>query len=351
MRFAAPEVLWLLGLVPAWAIAAAWLARRRRVALERFAGGALNAERLRGDVGVHRRAVRVALLVSAWILAIVALARPQWGERVESLERRGIDLVIALDTSKSMAVRDVAPDRFRRARLAAGELVSRLRGDRVALVAFAGKASLLCPLTVDREAVRLFLDAADLESAPIPGTALADALSTAIRAFGSEARFTDGEQAPRGRMIVLYSDGENHEEGLDGAIASLRRAGVVVWAVGVGTPEGGPIPEVDESGDVVGYKKDRAGKVVTSALDDAVLERLAVETGGRYLRATSAGLEIDDLLGVIEGLDAGDLGAVLRVRYEERFAIPAALALIALAVELGLRDARRRRIRAGGEAR
>ena len=341
MRFAQPEFLWLLAAIPIWVVAGWWVASRRRRALARFAGMPENLPRFVEDVGVNRRVVKAILLLVAYAGLSLALARPQWGSRVETVERRGIDVVLILDTSRSMGVEDVAPDRFRQARLGASELVGSLQGDRVALVAFAGKASLLCPLTVDHEAVSLFLDTVDLETAPIPGTALADALETATEAFGPEATAADDS---RGRMIVLYSDGEDHEEGLEDAVRAMRRAGVVLHAVGVGTVEGGPIPETDATGRVIDYKKDRDGLVVTSRLEERVLERLALDTGGRYFRATSSGLEIDALLGAVESLDAGALDAVVRVRYEERYAIPALLALLALAIELCIGDGRGKRI-------
>ena len=341
MRFARPEFLVLLAAIPIWIVAGWWFAARRRRALARFAGMPGNVPRFLGDVGVNRRVVKAILLLVAYVGLSLALARPQWGSRVETVERRGIDVVLILDTSRSMAVQDVAPDRFRQARLGASELVRHLEGDRVALVAFAGKASLLCPLTVDHEAVGLFLDTIDLDTAPIPGTALADAIVTATRAFGPEATEVD---ASRGRMIVLYSDGEDHEQGLDEAIRTMRRAGTVLHAVGVGTVEGGPVPDTDDAGRVIGYKKDREGRVVTSRLDESVLERLALDTGGRYFRATSSGLEIDELLAAVDSLDAGELDAVVRVRYEERFVIPALLALLALAAELCIGDGRGKRI-------
>ena len=344
MRFARPEFLALLAAIPLWIVAGWWITVRRRRALVRFAGGPGNVSRFLDDVGVNRRVVKAILLLVAYGGLSLALARPQWGSRVESVERRGIDVVLILDTSRSMAVQDIAPDRFRQARLGAAELVRHLEGDRVALVAFAGKASLLCPLTVDHEAVGLFLDTVDLETAPIPGTALADAIATATRAFGAEATEAD---ASRGRMIVLYSDGEDHEQGLDEGIRSMRRAGVVLHAVGVGTVEGGPVPETEDGGRVTGYKKDRDGRVVTSRLDESVLQRLALDTGGRYFRSTSSGLEIDELLDAVESLDAGELDAIVRVRYEERFAIPTLLALLALAAELCIGDGRGKRISGG----
>lgn len=342
MRFADPTWLYALLAVPAW-VAVAWLARRARLrALARFAGGGRAATALSGDVGPNRRVIKGLLLVLAFVSIVLALARPQWGEATETVERAGIDLVLVVDTSRSMAVEDVSPDRFRQARLSAAELVRRLRGDRIGLIAFAGKASLLCPLTVDHEAIGLFLDALDLDSAPIPGTALAEALLAAGRAFGPEVDLRDDDRA---RMVVVYSDGEDHEAGLDEAIEALNRAGIAVFTVGVGTVEGGPIPAAGQDGSGPSYVKDRDGRVVTSRLDEGVLERLALDTGGRYHRATAAGVEIDDVVNAVLGAETGEFGASVRIRYRERYAIGVWLALLALLAEAAIPDGRGRRVR------
>jgi Ca-activated chloride channel family protein len=230
------------------------------------------------------------------------------------------------------------------ARHAASSLMARAAGNRVALVVFAGRATLLCPLTLDHGAARLFLDAVEIDSAPVPGTALADALRVAARAFGQS-----GGSSPRSRAIVVFTDGEDHEGGMDEALAALREAGVTVHAVGTGSGQGGPIPMRDERGGVAGYKKDRQGRVVTSRLDEALLERIALETGGRYHRATAAEGEIDEIASALAGMDARELGTVLRMRYEERYQIPLGLALVAWLAEAGVGDRRRRR--AAGSAK
>jgi Ca-activated chloride channel family protein len=348
MRFADPGILYLLLLLPVLAGGAVVAARVRRRRLQEFAGGAAHLEAFARQVSVHRRAAKTLLLLLAAAAGIVAAARPQWGGKLESVERSGVDVVVALDASLSMAVEDVAPNRLEAARQSAGALIGRLGGDRVGLVTFAGRASLNCPLTVDHEAARLFLEAVDLDAVAVPGTALADALVRASEAFELDGASPVEEG---GRAIVLFTDGENHEEGIAEATSRLVRTGVNVYAVGVGSPGGGPIPLVDADGRTTGFKKDREGRVVTSRLEEAVLEDLAIETGGRYYRATPAGLEIDEIVEEIAGLDAREFGNVLRTRYEERFHVPLAVALLALLAEALIPD-RKRRIpspAAGGE--
>jgi Ca-activated chloride channel family protein len=341
MRFARPELLWLLLLLPVLAGGLLVVASRRRRALERFAGGTAHRCRFLDEVSFHRRAAKAMLWLLAAGAAIVAVARPQWGTRLEPITRTGIDVVIAIDTSRSMAAEDVPPNRLGQAVHAANSLVSRLAGNRVALITFAGRATLICPLTVDHGAAKLFLDTVEIDSAPVPGTAVAEALRVGLRAFGEvEAG------ASRTRAIVLFSDGEDHEGEIDDALASLKRAGVAVYAVGTGTARGGPIPVKDRHGNVGGYKKDREGRVVTTRLDEEALGHVALATDGRYYRATPAEIEIEEISRALAGMDAREFGTVLRVRYEERFQIPLALALAALLAEACLSDRRQRGERA-----
>jgi Ca-activated chloride channel family protein len=326
--------LWLILLLPLLGLATWWSVLRRRHALRRFAGGPQFAARFSGDVSAHLRAAKLLMIYLALCCVIVAAARPQWGTRLEPITRSGADLILILDTSLSMAAEDVAPNRLEQARHGIDQLLRRLSGDRVGLVTFAGRATLSCPLTLDHAAVRLFLDVVEVETVQVPGTALAEALTLAVQAFGDEPE--------RGRAVVLFTDGEDHEGGIDGVLEELRDDGIVVYAVGCGTTRGAPIPLSDPGGVATGYKLDREGKVVTTRLDESVLERLALETGGNYLRGTAMGREIDQIADGLGSLEAGEFGSVLRARYEERFQIPLALALLALLAESLLGDRRKR---------
>jgi Ca-activated chloride channel family protein len=345
MRFASPGFLYLLVLVPLLAAGLLVSARRRRRLLDRFAAGAGHASRFLGDVSPHVRVAKALLLLVAVAAGIVAAARPQWGTRLETVNRKGLDVVIAVDTSQSMAARDVAPDRLGLARHAAASLVDRLGGDRIALVTFAGEASLACPLTLDQEAVKILLDALDVEVVPVAGTALGDALRVAMQAFGPAAP----GGATRGRALVLFTDGEDHEGGVEEMARSLENTGVSLYAVGCGTQRGAPIPVASADG-ASEYKKDSENRIVTTRLDESLLERLALATGGNYFRATPAEVEIEEIAEAISGLEATEAGTVLKTRYEERYQIPLAIALIALAGEMLIADRRRRApaVAAGG---
>lgn len=338
MRFADPRYLWLLLLLPVLA-AATWLLFHRRVrALQRFAGGAGFITRFTNEVSVHRRAAKMILFAFFLIAAVLTAARPQWGSLMEEVRREGSDIVVVIDTSLSMAAEDVPPSRLDLARHAVDELLRQLEGDRVALVSFAGRASLSCPLTLDLAAVRLFLDTTDVQSVPVGGTALTEALTVALSAFGEEGSADD-----RSRAVVLLTDGEDHEGGLEAVLAEYQRGNVPIYAIGVGTTRGAPIPVLDETGLPTGYKKDRDGKVVTTRLDDTVLERLALDTGGRYHRATAGRREMEEVARLLSGLDSTEFGSTLRARFEERFQLPLLFAICALLAETVIGDRRRRK--------
>lgn len=347
MRFASPEYLWLLLVVPLVAAGGFLAHRRRERAIGRFAGGTAYVARFVSERSRNRRAVKLLLLYVTWAALPVALARPQWGTSVEEVTRRGGDVVVLLDTSLSMAAEDLAPNRLEQAKHSIGSLLDRLEGDRVALVTFAGQAQLNCPLTVDHGAIRLFLEAVDPLAVPVGGTALADALALALRALapGGAALSDD-----RGRAVLLYSDGEDHEGGVDEILEQLARVGVAVHTVGCGTARGAPIPLRDATGMLAGYKKDREDKIVTTRLDEGVLERVALRTDGHYFRATVGETEVEPLLAALEGLPAGEIGSAMRVRYEERFTVPLVVAWLALAAEALLGDRRRRAAAAKREA-
>lgn len=338
MRFANPEVLWLLLAFPALVLAAWVSAARKRRALRLFAGGRDSLVRFSGDISAHRRAAKMLLLQIALLTSLLAAARPQWGTLVDEVRHAGVDVVVLLDTSLSMAAEDLAPNRLDLARDQIDTLLDSLAGDRVALITFAGLPSLACPLTVDHGAVRLFLDAVEPEVVQVPGTALAEAIELGIAVFGEP----EAQSVARSRALVLFTDGEDHEGGLDEVLAKLKNVGVVVHAIGVGTARGAPIPVEKESQAAGRFKKDADGRLVTTRLDETVLQRLALETGGHYYAATAAGREVDELIRTIGDMATSEFGASLRTRYRERYQIPLTIALCTLLAEALLADRRRR---------
>ncbi len=333
MTFAAPGWLWGLALLPLLALLL-WLERRaRRHRLARFAAPG-TAERIALVEPSARPLVRGFLLVLAAGMVFLALARPRWGETEEELHVRGLDLVIALDLSRSMLAEDLAPSRLVVARAIARELAEKLPSDRVALVGFAGTAATLCPPTLDRGALALYLDAADPSVFGAQGTDLGAAIDEARRLFARHARAR--------KVLVILSDGED----LAGhGLAAAKRAadeGITIYAIGVGTPRGGPVPVLDDTGKLVGYEEEH-GRVVTSRLDEGTLAAVARAGGGAYARATGFGEGVDRVVEALARLQRNDLGATLPRRRAERYRWPLALAFCCAALEALLVDRRRRR--------
>jgi Ca-activated chloride channel family protein len=264
---------------------------------------------------------------------ILALARPQWGTRLEMVHRRGVDILAALDTSYSMNTEDVAPNRLEKAKGEIRRLLQRSEGDRIGLVSFSGNAIIQCPLTLDHGAIELFLDLAGVGMIPEPGTSLASAIETATSAFIEKER--------KYKVLVLFTDGEDLEGQVEKAIRKAKEAGVIIYAVGIGTSQGKPIPIRDSKGDVLEYRKDPEGKVVISSLDERSLAEIATETGGRYFRATTSENEIDALYSDISGLEKKELESRLFQNFEDRFQYPLALAVLFLVAESWINERRK----------
>jgi len=335
MLFGTPALLKLLWGLPLLVVVATVASRNRRARIRRWGDESL-WRRLSPEASGAMRWLRRGAALAALALLLVAAARPQVGAQLVQVDRRGIDVVVALDVSLSMEATDVVPNRLERSRQEIRELFDGLRGDRMGVVLFSGSSFLLCPLTLDVTAGNLFLDAVDVDALPTPGTNLEAALDAARKAFGDEK-----EEGGRARAVVLFTDGEGHEGDPLSAARQLAEEGIPVLTVGVGTPSGEPIPVTDASGRRVSYKKDRSGNVVLSRLDEEILRKIAETTGGRYYPATLQGHEISETLEFLGKLEKGELGQAMRRRVEERFQIPLGIALVLLVLALATPEGRR----------
>lgn len=334
MSFSSPRWLWLLiALVPL--ILLEWRAARRgEGALARLIGSrpqhALLSQRRPGQ-----RRLGVALRTSAAALLIIGAAGPEWGREVVRRSAVGSDVILLVDVSASMDVRDVPPSRLEEARREALAVLDRLSGSRVGVVAFAGDAVRLCPLTLDRGAVRLVLESLTSSVVSEPGSDLGKGLRMAARMLPGGRRTE--------QIIVLWTDGEDLERGAGDAIEELGRAGLRVLAVGAGTRAGDVVPALDELGRAVDVKRDEQGGPVRSRLDEDLLRRLARRTRGAYFAASRPGGELPRLLAALGSVSRGDRGQRLVERPVPRFPWFAGAAALLLVLELG--RARRRRER------
>jgi Ca-activated chloride channel family protein len=332
MRFAWPEVLWLYWALPVLVGLLVWWRARADRRLAAFAQGQLLGQ-LAATVDRPARIWKSALRVAVLALLILAAARPQWGVGEVEVEQEGIDVVIALDISRSMLAEDIAPNRLARAKAELAGLIDSLEGDRVGLVFFAGAAFPQCPLTVDYAAARLFLSQADPSMISAQGTSLAVAVQTALDLFD--------EESGRSRIILAVTDGEDFEGGLPALRDQLADRQVALYAVGIGTSEGSPIPLLDDYGRRQGFVRDREGKVVISRLEEADLISIVQATGGVYARTGRGGLDVDRLRREIAALEGSAYRSQRVASYQERFVMPLALALLLLVAESFVRDRRR----------
>jgi Ca-activated chloride channel family protein len=331
-RFGLDTALYLYLLVPVLLLAL-WVAlRAKRRAMDRFGDSRL-LQQLAHGVSRRAQAAKVVLLLATVILLVTALARPQFGTRVETVRREGMDIVVALDLSNSMLAEDITPNRLERAKLAVSQLIDRLEGDRIGLVAFAGEAFVQCPLTVDYAAAKLFLNAMEPDLIPVQGTDLGAALSVALDAFGQESS--------QYRVLVVITDGEDHEGQIDEATDRAAELGVRAFTVGFGSTEGVPIPEFDSSGRRTGFKRDANGNVITTSLDEATLIQIADRTGGAYYRASARGSELRALADEITSMTGREIEAQQVTQFEEQYQIFLGAALLLLFVEVVVPERRR----------
>lgn len=333
LRFQQPEYLWFLIAIPLLAVLFAFLQKRATSLLHRLVSEKL-LWAVAPEVSGGKRAVKQSFLLLSLAFLILTAANPQVGTRLEEIKREGIDLFVVLDVSLSMKAEDIKPNRLEKAKRDVSELLKKLSGDRVGLIVFAGDAFVQFPLTADYAAADLFISAVDVTSVPTPGTMIGLALERAMKSFSTDL--------PTQKAIIVVSDGENTEGDVLSAVEEVKKAGVKVYTVGMGTSEGGPIPVYDQNGQRVDFKRDRAGSVVVTRLDETMLQQIAIAAGGAYRRATSAGNEIDDIFKELASLEKTEFGVKQVTGFESRYQYPLAAAILLLMIEVLLSERRGR---------
>jgi Ca-activated chloride channel homolog len=344
MTFGAPEWLWGLLVIPL--LIALFLRAEDRgfKRLQQFVSARL-LPRLAGTVNRQRRIIKVGLQLLGLALAIVALAQPRWGYTFQDVKRKGLDLLIAVDTSRSMLSNDVQPNRLERVKLAIQDLINELQGDRVGLIAFAGRAFLQAPLTIDYDAVIEAINDLDTKTIPEGGTNISSAITLATQSFG--------KSAIGNRALIIFTDGEELSGDAVKTAKAAADAGVRIFTVGVGTPQGSLIPITGDDGQT-SFVKDSAGQVVKSKLDDKRLREIAKATGGFYVHLENGPRTMQQIQN--EGLakmTAAEMDVRLSRRPIERYEWPLGAALIALALSMLIpeRKSATRRIRRSEHAR
>jgi len=323
MTFGHLWILYFLWLMPLAALALVVYGRKRKKAMDRFADAEL-LSRLTGKDQSRRRVLKGLLLVGALGLMLFALAGPRWGSHYQEVSRKGVDIMILADVSRSMEVEDVKPSRLERAKREISDFLKVVQGDRVGLVAFSGAAFIQCPLTLDYAALQMFLNALKPDLIPVPGTDLGAAIEAGLSAFDFTSE-TD-------KVMLLITDGEDNEKkGLEAAQkAAAEDAKIFVF--GMGEPSGGPIPLQEGKG---GFKKDTEGKLILSKLDEESLKEIAATSGGVYVRSVAGDLDLDILYfeGIKSRTEAQTLKSGKIKVYEERFTLFTLAAFLFLLLE------------------
>jgi len=326
MKFVRTEMLFLIWTVPVFFLILLFGMKRREKILSRYASKRGLAA-IAPDADTKRRWIRAGLLLLSIALITVALSGPQYGYKWETIERKGVDIMIALDCSKSMLAKDIHPNRLERAKRKIYDLLDMLQGDRIGLVAFAGTAFLQCPLTLDYHAFHIFLKALSPDEMPVGGTDIPGAVTTAISGF----RKKDATQ----KAIILITDGESTQGDPIKAARLAKKDGIKLFCIGVGGSEGVPVP--DEHG---GFTKDISGNIVMSRLDEATLKKMALITGGTYVRAIAGDLDLDTIYKKdIRGqMTLSTLSSRRKQVWEDRYQWLLAPAILLLLADLFLPD-------------
>ncbi|MGQ7868775.1 vWA domain-containing protein [Sunxiuqinia sp. sy24] len=307
-RFAQIEYLYALAIIPVLILLFVITRRSRRKALERF-GQKETVSQLMPNVSKSRPVIKFIIWLLAISALIVALARPQFGSKLKTIKREGVELIIGLDVSNSMLAEDIQPNRLERAKRAISRLIENLNDDKIGLIVFAGDAYTQLPITTDYPSAKLFLNSVSTDIVPRQGTAIGAAIELAQVSFSPQF---EGNKA-----IIIITDGENHEDDAIGAAKAAAENGIVVHTIGMGLPQGGPIPvSRNGQGD---YRKDKEGNVVITKLNEEMLQQIAAGGSGIYVRANNAQVGLNTLFNEIDKMEEAEMESLVYSDYEDQF--------------------------------
>jgi Ca-activated chloride channel homolog len=323
LRFAHPEYLYGLILVPVLIIFFLLMMIWRKKAYKRFGESSL-VNLLAPDVSKSRPTLKMILFVTAYSLIIIGLANPQIGSKFEEVKRAGVDVIIALDISNSMRAEDIRPNRLERSKLAISKFIDRLENDRIGLIVFAGQAYVQLPITTDFNAAKLFLSTITPDLIPTQGTAIGTAINLAAKSFAGNEK--------KHKVLVVITDGENHEDDAMEAAKAANEEGIVIHTIGMGSPQGGPIP-VYHNGTQVDFLKDRNGSIVITRLDQTGLEQIAGEGKGIFIRASNSDDGMESIMKEIGKMDKKTFETKMFTEYEDRFQYLIGAGLLILIIE------------------
>jgi Ca-activated chloride channel homolog len=327
-RFANPEYFYLLLAILVLLAIFLWKLRWRKKAMESF-GDPEVVGRLIPDYSIQKTKTKIFIQLSAFALMVIAIAGPQFGSKLEEIKREGVDIMIALDVSNSMLAEDLSPNRLERAKRAMLQLVDNLKGDRLGIVIFAGEAYVQLPITTDYGAAKMFINTISTDVIATQGTAIGNAISLSMKSFGEK-----NEKQPS-RVIIVVSDGEDHQDNPVEIAGQAAKEGFVIHTVGVGSPQGAPIPQY-LNGRPSGFKTDREGNTVMTRLDEATMQQIAATAGGIYVRATNAEAGLNVIMDEINEMQKQEYSSKMFTDYDDKFQYLIAFALLLLIIDFFL---------------
>lgn len=328
INFAQAQFLALLLLIPFFFVIQALVLKLRRNRIRKFGDENL-VRQLMPSYSRSKVWVRLTFFALGFLFFVIGLSRPQIGAKIKEHETKGAEIMIALDVSNSMLAEDYSPNRLERAKLAITRLVDKLRDDRIGLIVFAGNSFVQLPITTDYVSAKMFLNSISTDSVPIQGTAIGEAINTAIRSFSA--------QSEKSRAVIVITDGENHEDDPVAAAKQAAEMGIRVFAIGVGSPEGKPIPMDGE------LLKDKEGNIVVTRLDEAVLQEVASAGNGAYVRAGNSEFGLNPIIDDIRKMEDEKYNSIVFEEFDEQFMYFMAIALFFFVLEMLIGDRRSKR--------
>ena len=328
INFAQSQYLLLIFLIPVFFVIQALVFKLRAARIRRFGDEEL-VRQLMPSYSKSKVWLRLSLFSVAFFFFVIGLSRPQIGAKLKEHETRGAEIMIVLDVSNSMLAEDYSPNRLERAKLAISRLVDKLREDRIGLIVFAGNSFVQLPVTTDYVSAKMFLNTITTESVPIQGTAIGDAINTALRSFSA--------QSEKSRAIIIITDGENHEDDPVAAARQAAETGVRVFTIGVGSPEGKPIPMNGE------LLKDKDGNIVVTRLDESVLKDVAAAGNGVYVRAGNTEFGLNPVIDDIRRMEDERYSSIVFEEYDEQFMYFMGIALFFFVLEMLIGERRSKR--------
>ncbi len=332
-RFAHPDFLYLLLLLPAVILLFILNEIRKRKALKRL-GDVTLVSGLVPEMSGIRPVIKFILQLIAVSSGIIMLSRPQFGSKIEDVKKLGVEVIIALDVSNSMLAEDIQPNRLTRAKQAITRLVDDLDNDKIGLIVFAGDAYIQIPITTDYISAKMFLSAINPNMVPKQGTAIGAAINLGARSFSPG----DGKS----KAMIIITDGENHEDDPVKEAEAAAKAGIVIHTIGIGSTDGVPIPLLNNG--KKDYLKDVNGNTVVTKLDEEILKKIALSTNGNYVRASNSNIGLDEIYAQIKKMKKQDLESTMYTEYNDQFQIFAALAILMLFADFIIMERKNRRL-------